>query len=207
MDKKGDIVELVEKLKKVGFSDSMALVYIELLKNPGYNGTQIFKELDLPRSSVYKALEDLLELEYITLIPSSENLKNYVPKDPKILTKEIKIVYENVLQTLGLELEMIYRPQEFNEVYNISGLNNFYYKLNEMMEKATKKIVVSGKIDNSKIQAKTELEIISKNILDENEVYILIDDSEILVARLNDNYAVGIYTKNSIIIKKYEKEN
>ncbi|WP_156683060.1 TrmB family transcriptional regulator [Oceanivirga miroungae] len=200
-------MELVEKLKKVGFSDSMALVYIELLKNPGYNGTQIFKELDLPRSSVYKALEDLLELEYITLIPSSENLKNYVPKDPKILTKEIKIVYENVLQTLGLELEMIYRPQEFNEVYNISGLNNFYYKLNEMMEKATKKIVVSGKIDNSKIQAKTELEIISKNILDENEVYILIDDSEILVARLNDNYAVGIYTKNSIIIKKYEKEN
>lgn len=203
MDKEGDIVELVEKLKKIGFSEPMALVYIELLKNPGFNGTQIFKELKLPRSSIYKALEDLLEFEYISLIPSNENLKNYVPKDPKILTRDVKLLYEEVLSTIGIELEKIYRPQQFYEIYNISGLNNIYYKINEMIAFAKNKIILSGKLDESKIISKTEINITRKNEENLDELYILIDDNEILVSKIHDVYATGIYTKNSIIISKY----
>lgn len=203
MDKEGDIVDLVEKLNRLGFSHAMAQVYLELLKNPGYNGTQIFKNVDMPRSSVYKALEDLLELEYIYLIPSSESLKNYMPKDPSILARDIKKMYSDILENIGLELEKIYRPQQFNEVYNITGINNIYYKINEMIEKANESIVISGKVNENMLSSKTKLELRRKNIDNENEMYIVIDDKEILVCRINENYAVGIYTKNSIIIEKY----
>ncbi|WP_067140631.1 TrmB family transcriptional regulator [Oceanivirga salmonicida] len=196
-------MDIVEKLKKVGFTDGMALVYIELLKKPGLNGTQIFKNLNLPRTSVYNALEQLEQDGIISLIPTESDKKNYNPIPPHDIVKNIKNMYSDILSSIGVELESIYKPESFSEVYNITGIENIYYKINDMIEIAKEKIVISGDIDENRLILNTNLNIGRKNETNEEEMYIIIDDKEVLVARLNENYAVGIYTKNSIIISRY----
>ncbi len=195
-------MDIIEKLEKVGFTKAMAMVYIELLKKPGLNGTQIYKNLGIPRTTVYNALDQLEKENIISLIPTDSDKKNYNPVQPRYIVKNIKNMYNEILSTIGLELENIYKPETFYEVYNISGLDNIYYKLNDMIEQAKESIIISGSIDENRI-VKSNINIGRKNENNEEEIYIITDNTEILVARFNENYAVGIYTKNSIVISKY----
>ncbi len=195
-------MDIVEKLKKIGFTKTMALVYIELLKNPGLNGTQIYKILSVPRTSVYAALSQLEEEGIISLIPSETDMKNYTPIPPHMIVKNIQETYQKILSSIGLELEKIYRPESFSEVYNITGIDNIYYKINSIIENAKGKIIISGNIDENRL-LKTDIYIGRKNYENEKEIYVLVDDKELVVAHFEKNHVAGIYTKNSIIISKY----
>ncbi|WP_068268198.1 TrmB family transcriptional regulator [Caviibacter abscessus] len=193
-------MDVIEKLKKIGFSLAEAQIYMELLKNPGLNGTQISKVTQLPRTTAYQALDSLSSKGIINLIPTQTDKRNYIPVNPKDIINDIKKEYENILANIGLELEMIYKPSNFFEVYNINGRLNLIYKMQDMISGAKSNIVVVGL---------TELDLLPKTQINmqiedsDNEFIVLVDDSEILIGNINDNYANGIYTKNMYVVSQY----
>lgn len=198
-------MEIVEKLVKLGFSEAEANVYIELLKNPGKNGTQMSKNLPLSRTAVYKALEALCNKKYIYLIPTEGENKNYNAKNPSEFIESIKIEYKNILDSIALDLQKLYNPNAFFETYNISSYENIMIKLKNMMLEAQKSIVISGKFDEEYIKKLKIDNINIKRINFDNdlEFYCIVDNESLLVAQLNILHPVGIYTKNSIIVSKY----
>ncbi len=195
-------MDIVEKLKKVGFTPAQSQIYIELLKNPGLNGTQLSKIVDLPRTTIYQSLDSLYERGIITLIPTQSDKKNYIPVEPRGIVENIKKEYKEILETIGIELEMLYKPSSFYEVYNINGKANVIYKMQDMIENATENIVVVG-LDNLELLPKTEVNIVIEDSTD--EFIILIDNKEILIGNINENYANAIYTKNMYVVRQYIK--
>lgn len=195
-------MDIVEKLKKVGFTPAQSQIYIELLKNPGLNGTQLSKIVDLPRTTIYQSLDALYERGIITLIPTQSDKKNYIPVEPRGIVENIKKEYKEILETIGIELEMLYKPSSFYEVYNINGKANVIYKMQDMIENAIENIVVVG-LDNLELLPKTEVNIVIEDSKD--EFIILIDNKEILIGNINENYANAIYTKNMYVVEQYIK--
>lgn len=195
-------MDIVEKLKKVGFTPAQSQIYIELLKNPGLNGTQLSKIVDLPRTTIYQSLDALYERGIVTLIPTQSDKKNYIPVEPRGIVENIKKEYKEILETIGIELEMLYKPSSFYEVYNINGKANVIYKMQDIIENAIENIVVVG-LDNLELLPKTEANIVIEDSKD--EFIILIDNKEILIGNINENYANAIYTKNMYVVGQYIK--
>lgn len=202
MDKKSDMT-IVEKLQKLGFSENEALIYLELLKISGQNGTQISKKLKLPRSSVYTALEELANKQIVYIIPSEKELKNYNPIYPEDLVKKIKNEYLYILESIGLDLEKIYNPTRYDLVYNIEGKDNISYKLQDMLESANSKRLVSGYIEDRILEKYSLTVHINRN--ENTKLICITDDKNLLIANISNGYASGIYTKNSLIIEQILK--
>ena len=195
-------MDIVEKLKKVGFTPAQSQIYIELLKNPGLNGTQLSKIVDFPRTTISQSLDALYERGIITLIPTQSDKKNYIPVEPRGIVENIKKEYKEILETIGIELEMLYKPSSFYEVYNINGKANVIYKMQDMIENAIENIVVVG-LDNLELLPKTEVNIVIED--SKEEFIILIDNKEILIGNINENYTNAIYTKNMYVVGQYIK--
>lgn len=195
-------MDLIEKLKKIGFTLAEAQIYIELLKNPGLNGTQISKLTELPRTTAYQALDSLSSKGIINLIPTQTDKRNYIPVNPKDIIYDIKKEYEAILANIGLELEMIYKPSNFFEVYNINGRLNLIYKMQDMISSAKSNILVVG-LTELDLLPKTQINIQIED--SDSEFVVLVDDSEILIGSINENYANGIYTKNMYVVSQYLK--
>lgn len=194
---------IVEKLQKLGFSENEALIYLELLKISGQNGTQISKKLKLPRSSVYTALEELANKQIVYIIPSEKDLKNYNPIYPEDLVKKIKNEYLYILESIGLDLEKIYNPTRYDLVYNIEGKDNISYKLQDMLESANSKRLVSGYIEDRILEKYSLTVHINRN--ENTKLICITDDKNLLIANISNGYASGIYTKNSLIIEQILK--
>lgn len=191
---------IIEKLVKLGFNETEAKVYVELLKTKGLNGTQLSKALNLPRSSVYTALEILSNKGYIYLIPSNKDLKNYNPLYPEDLVKKMKKEYMYILESIGLDLDKIYTPSKYELVYNIEGRDNIIYKLEDMLGSANNKRVVSGYLDERILEKYTLTEHINKYEME--KLICITDDSNLLIANINGVYATAIFTKNTLIISQ-----
>lgn len=197
-------MDIIKKLEKLGFSEVEAMVYIELLANPGQNGTQISKKIPLSRTAIYKALETLNNKEIIILIPSEMDNKNYIAKEPRIVMEKIITEYKNILENISYDLQKIYEPHNFYEVFNIVGLDNILAKLKYIIMEANDNIKISGYIKEKYILDNIKVKSIRINEYDDKEFYCIVDDKSILIANFNNIYPTAIYTKNSIIINKYK---
>ena len=60
---------LLISLESLGLAKAEALVYSDIVQNPNSNGSQITKRVDLPKPSVYLALDKLYQRGLINLIP------------------------------------------------------------------------------------------------------------------------------------------
>ena len=78
--------KIVEELEKFGFSKIEGMVYISLIKQPKQNGSQIAKQLNFPRTSIYAAIEKLYSIGTIKLIPETTNV--YIAKDPVTIARQ-----------------------------------------------------------------------------------------------------------------------
>ena len=193
MDKKGNM-KLEDKLKAVGFNEVEAKVYLALLEKSGQNGTQLSKLLKLPRSSVYTALENLNERGIVYIIPTEKEYKNYNPIFPE--------EYIEILDTLAEDFDKIYDKKKYEMVYNIDGLTNIRYKLEEMIQDSKESILISGYIKNMPTVDK-DIRYINENDVD--QFVCLVDKKKILIAKLNALHEVAIYTNNSLIIEQFLK--
>lgn len=194
-------MNIYEKLEKIGFTKSEAIVFVEVLKNPGINGTQLSKITKLPRTSVYTALEELSKSSKIKLIPSSDDRKNYIPLDPKLFVYNTIKEYKEILDTIALDLEKIYNPSSFQEVYNIVGIDNIYYKANDIVT-SSKDIIISNNVDIKKLNSLDDKNV---KIIDNDNLIIIADKKEIIIADIDNIHSRGIYTKNTLIIENVLK--
>ena len=88
--------KIVNRLIKVGFSKTEAIIYITLLRIGKANGYRLAKELELSKSTIYQSLETMYRNGYILLIPNSS--KEYEAKNPELLFEEIeRLFFENSL--------------------------------------------------------------------------------------------------------------
>jgi len=133
--------QVIEKFKLLGFSDNESKIYIELLKHPNQNGSQIAKELNITRPSAYLALDKLYKKGAIYLV--SGNSKEYVAKQPSTMLKDMQNQVTKAAQELMEDLEHLNEQTKQDIYFNIEGEENIVQKAKEMIKSARKEIYIN----------------------------------------------------------------
>ncbi len=130
---------IVSDLVRFGFTPTEAEVYAVLVKLGCANGSQIAKEMNISRSSVYQALNSLYKGGRVYL--QQGNSAEYMPKEPDLLIAALQKEYEAAAGALQKKLKVISQPNEGLSFTNISGMENVYRRASEMIESSQKELL------------------------------------------------------------------
>lgn len=136
----------IESLTDLGFSSTEAKVYCTMVSEEKMNGYQIAKVLGISRSSVYGALENLLEKGAIVSIPGATS--EYAVVEPSELIDKIVAKYKksadsakNMLETLAV------KKRSTTYFANIKGRNNLLDAVRAMINSAGREILLNTSMD------------------------------------------------------------
>ena len=132
---------LLQHLEALNFSKIQAQVYITLVKYSKLNGSQIAKMLNVSRSSVYSALNDLYNKGYVFLLPGESN--EYAAQDPEVLLTQLAREYAQAADLVKEELARFKTDESPQEYYNIKGFQNFVLKTKELLSQAEKEVYMN----------------------------------------------------------------
>ncbi|WP_134118291.1 TrmB family transcriptional regulator [Orenia marismortui] len=214
-------------MQKFNFTEIEARVYVELIKSPNCNGSQIAKELNLPRTSVYSALDKLYQQGAIFLLPN-RTTKVYVARAPKELLKNLKEEMLEAIDYLDIEFQKIDLKEENNNYLNIQGKDNFIEEAKKMLLSAEEEVYINTDYDLSLFKSEfkfledkgVRVVLFSFTMLNldglDVEFYhhqgevdccsgkrlmLVIDQNQVLIGNEDNNGEVlGTFTKNSLMV-------
>lgn len=133
--------DLIDKFQKFGFNKVESMVYYTLIKNPKINGSQIAKILNIPRTSVYIALNSLYQQGVIFLLPGESN--EYKALNPNTLFDKLKNDLVDNIDYLKNEFSKFELEKEEEHFWNISGYENIINKIKEILNNTEKEVYMN----------------------------------------------------------------
>ncbi|MGH4122111.1 MAG: TrmB family transcriptional regulator [Clostridium sp.] len=133
--------EILSLLEKLNFSKTEAAVYVDLLKNSSLNGYQIAKNLNMSRSCVYSALDNLYKKGIVFSLPG--NSKLYKAENPSTLTNKMKNEFVKSADLLEVKLQQLETSHSEQGFLNISGYDNIISKAKELLLTAEKEVYIN----------------------------------------------------------------
>lgn len=137
-----DVLDLLEKLN---FSRTEAAVYVNVLKNPKSSGYQIAKNLNMSRSSVYAALDNLYKKGCVFVLPG--DIQIYKAENPKTLINNMKDNFIRTTDILEKKLDEIKNNDLEERFLNIEGYDNIIAKAKELLLTAKKEVYINTDFD------------------------------------------------------------
>lgn len=108
---------LIERLKSLGFKEYESKVMVVLLKGVPMSASEIAKDANIIRNSIYDILKTFVEKGYCNEIETNTIL-NYQIIDPAVIldkiSRDFKLAYNNKLNNLNetfIELQRIYKQE------------------------------------------------------------------------------------------------
>ncbi len=147
--------KIITMLMEFNFSKMEAKIYITLLGNPQLNGSQIAKNLGIPRSTTYNSLESLTQKDAVTLCSPDSN--QYIAKDPDELFEKLKENYIDVANTIKKELAHYKVATPLSVTQNISGNKNVIDKIKELISSSKKEIYLNTDFDINLFSSELDL--------------------------------------------------
>lgn len=139
------MLKILANLEALGLSSSEAQVYIAVLQNPNVNGSQLTKQIDLPKPSVYLALDKLYQKGLINLIPSKT--KQYIAQDVSIALEKLRSEFNYSLDTALHDLQHLQPQKPAAEFIHIDGYSNYLAHLRQMIKSANQEIYLHSNSD------------------------------------------------------------
>lgn len=130
---------LLNALKKIGFTQQEAIVYIYLCKNGELTGYEAAKLSGISRSNAYAALSSLVDKGYANIIEGSSSKYIAIPKNE--LIKNAERDFKETINIIEEQLEFNTSRQE--PYITITGENHILSKLKNIIEASKMRIYIS----------------------------------------------------------------
>lgn len=147
------MLKIIANLEALGLSSTEAQVYIAVLQKPNVNGSQLTKQINLPKPSVYLALDKLYQKGLINLIPGKS--KQYIAQDINVAFQTLRNNFNHNLDSVLLDLQELQPQKSPDEFIHIDGYNNYLAQVKQMVKSATREIYLHSNSDLNILQ--TEL--------------------------------------------------
>ena len=138
-------LHLIDTLENLGLAKAEAVVYIDLLLNPNSNGSQIAHRVNLPKPSVYLALDKLYQRGLTNLIPGKS--KQYLAQEPSMVFRQLQEQFNQHIQSALVQLEEIKPKAVQNEFIHIKGFKSFIARLKQMLDEAQIELYLQTNVD------------------------------------------------------------
>lgn len=142
--------EIIRLLEKLNFTKTEAAVYIDLLKDSSSSGYKIAKNLNISRSSVYSALDNLYKKGVVFLVPGDSQV--YKAEKPSILIEKIKNEFNETTDLLNDKLKDIETSNLEERYVNIVGYDNIILKIKHLLLEAKNEVYINTDINLSKFK-------------------------------------------------------
>ncbi|MGL6168079.1 MAG: TrmB family transcriptional regulator, partial [Fusobacteriaceae bacterium] len=123
-----------------------AEVFLELIKNPGGNGSQIAKALGYPRTTVYQNLDILQKKGYINSYLDKE-ITLYETMDINQIFEDYKKEVNNATNFLKEELKKVEVSGKQKQFYNLNSIEDIKDKFRAVLKKAEKIVYINTNLD------------------------------------------------------------
>lgn len=131
---------ILEKMKKLGFSEYEVKAYFSLLKDYPVNGYALSKNSGIPRSRIYEVLDNLKNRQ-IVFEEKGEKSTLYYPLEPELLVSKIRKDFQGMIEEIDEYANMIYyRKEEDNKLSFVKGRNNILEFINLLISQGEKRI-------------------------------------------------------------------
>jgi sugar-specific transcriptional regulator TrmB len=137
---------ILENLEKIGFGRKEAEVFLELIKNPGANGSQVAKALGYPRTTVYQNLDILQKKGYINSYLDKE-ITLYETIDLNELFESYKKDVNTATRFLKDELNKVEISGKQKQFYNLNSFEDVKEKIRNILKKAEKIVYINTNLD------------------------------------------------------------
>lgn len=135
------------KLKKIGFSEAEAAVYLACLELGGAKASEIAKKTNLPRTSIYTVSKALLEKGYLQKSKHGK-IDKFIARDPKIIleeTQENLDSFAKVVPNLGNLMNLAAKNPKIEFSETKEGILSIYRGIIKADKKYPICLVESGK--------------------------------------------------------------
>lgn len=137
--------ELAQRLGGLGFSALESSVFLCLLKNPGWNGSQVAKDLQLPRTTVYSVL-DALETRSAAFKEAGETVR-WRAETPSVLVNRLNAQWQTTLSGLEEGLSAWEKEQPEEGFWNISGRSRIEERLRYLISQSRREVLLATNWD------------------------------------------------------------
>ena len=132
-------------LEGLGFSTLEVSIYLILLDNGTMSPYQIAKKVDISRSSIYNALEHMVNKGMVEVIP--EDTVMYIAKEPEVLLNKVESDYKKNISNAknGLKDYLETRYEEKSAL--IKGYENIIGKMKYIIDNAEKEVFINTDVE------------------------------------------------------------
>jgi sugar-specific transcriptional regulator TrmB len=124
-------IEVAGDLKRIGFTDYEARIYVQLLRQSPATAYEIAKHAGVPRPNTYQALEALTQRRAV--LPVSENPARYVAADPQQLFDTIARQTRSLCTDLAKRLSAVTAPPDDQYVWTLRGDASVHDKIDALI--------------------------------------------------------------------------
>ena len=154
-----------ENLEKLNFTKLETQIYLALLGTEPLSAYQLAKKIDISRSSIYNALEHMLEKGMVETIP--DNTALYVAQEPEVILKkknhEIATAIREAEQQLREYREL--RKENIHLVFR--GFETVIFKAKSILKNARSEVYINADFDLTCLNEEL-------TILKENKVRVIV---------------------------------
>jgi sugar-specific transcriptional regulator TrmB len=116
----GFLMDLVQELAGLGFTEYEARIYLALLQESPASGYQLSKRSGVPRSMAYETL-GRLDARGVVLQSNDGSTTRYRPLPPEALLERERSQHNQRIETLSRGLGRLYQAAEGDQLWSIAG--------------------------------------------------------------------------------------
>jgi sugar-specific transcriptional regulator TrmB len=132
---------LIDTLRRLGFSDLEALIYLDLLRHPSSTGYRIGRSISKPHANVYQSLVSLEQKGAVLFEEGETRIYSAVP--PAELIGHLRVRYERECAAAERELKALeVKPAEEDRFFRLTSRDQVYARARTMLEEAQETILI-----------------------------------------------------------------
>lgn len=136
-----EIIGISDRLQDFGFTDYQARTYTALVAHGVAEADTIASTAELPRTSIYKALDSLQEMGYVAVTEGRPQV--FRPAEPLEIKSRLSRKLDDTFGRLNTLSEILSQKGEPQLIYTIHGKEQVLDKIKEILKKTQEEINIS----------------------------------------------------------------
>lgn len=138
-------MNIQENLEKLNFSRLEAQIYLALLGAEPLSAYQLAKKIDISRTSIYNALEHMLDKGMVEMAPGDTAV--YRAQEPEVLFEKMRFEMEGAMEASQKQLRAYREARRENIQFVFKGFETAVFKAKAILKKAEREVYINADFD------------------------------------------------------------
>lgn len=156
---------IIENLEKLNFTKLEAQIYLALLGTEPLSAYQLAKKIDIARTSIYNALEHMLEKGLVEMVPDHTPL--YAAQEPAVILGKKHFEMTTAIEEAEQQLKEYQESRIESRNLIFRGFDTAIFKAKEILKKAKNEVYINADFDLTCLSEELKL-------LKENNVRVIV---------------------------------